>query len=83
MEETLTNQTNIDKPFPITSLKTLGGGEVTIGKPRDGRWQLVVVYRGLHVSEVSSASFCRPDLEFLKMGVSYVVEKRYPPRGTG
>ncbi|MDZ7784259.1 MAG: peroxiredoxin-like family protein [Halioglobus sp.] len=170
------NQAKVDKPFPITPLKTLGGTEVTLGKPVDNRWQLVVVYRGLHcpickkylgqlnemkkdfekfnvqviavstdpeekarkfadeigldidvaygltierarelglyistpldstetdqpfaepglflirpdgglhVGEVSSAPFCRPDLEFIKMGVEYVVEKDYPPRGVG
>lgn len=170
------NQAKIDKPFPITTLKTLGDTEVTLGKPVDNRWQLVVVYRGLHcpvckkylgqlndmkkdfekfnvqiitvstdpeekarkfadevgldidvaygltierarelglyistpldstetdqpfaepglflirpdgglhVAEVSSAPFCRPDLAFIKMGVEYVVEKNYPPRGVG
>lgn len=172
----MANQTKIDNPFPQTQLKTLSGAEVTLGKPTNDRWQLVVVYRGLHcpickkylgqlnamkgdleamnvdivtvstdpeekarkfadelgldievayglsverarelglyistpldstetdqpfaepglflirpdgglhVSDVSSAPFCRPDLEFIKMGVSYVVEKGYPPRGTG
>lgn len=172
----MSNQAKIDKAFPVTPLKTLGGSEITLGKPRNDRWQLVVVYRGLHcpicktyldrlnkmkadfeamnvdvltvstdpeekarkfadelgldidvaygltidrarelglyistpldstetdqpfaepglflirpdgglhVSEVSSAPFCRPDLEFIKMGVNYVVDKGYPPRGVG
>lgn len=172
----MSNDAQVDKSFPQTQLKTLSGAEVTLGKPRDDRWQLVVVYRGLHcpickkylgqlnamksdleemkvdivtvstdpeekarkfaeelgldievaygltierarelglyistplddtetdqpfaepglflirpdgglhVSEVSSAPFCRPDLEFIKMGVKYVVEKGYPPRGIG
>ncbi|PLW82012.1 thioredoxin peroxidase [Kineobactrum sediminis] len=172
----MSNHAQVDKPFPQTQLKTLSGDEVTLGKPQNDRWQLVVVYRGLHcpickkylgqlnamkneleemkvdivtvstdpkekarkfaeelgldievaygltidrarelglyistpldsaetdqpfaepglflirpdgglhVSEVSSAPFCRPDLEFIKMGVNYVVEKDYPPRGIG
>ena len=172
----MANQAIVDKPFPITPLKTLGGNDVTLGKPQSNRWQLVVVYRGLHcpickkylgqlndmkkefekfnvqiitvstdpeekarifadevgldidvaygltikrarelglyistpldstetdqpfaepglflirpdgglhVVEVSSAPFCRPDLAFIKMGVEYVVEKNYPPRGVG
>lgn len=172
----MSNSAQVDKPFPLTPLSTLGGTEVTLGKPRDGHWQLVVVYRGLHcpickeylgelnalkrdfenmnvdiitvstdseekartfaeevgldvtvaygltvetarslglyistpldsaetdrpfaepgmflvrpdgglhLSEVSSAPFCRPDLEFIKMGVNYVIEKDYPPRGVG
>lgn len=38
---------------------------------------------GLHFSEVTSAPFCRPDLEMLKMGVGIIQEKDYPARGTG
>lgn len=38
---------------------------------------------GLHFSEVSSAPFCRPDLEMLKMGVGFIQDKDYPPRGIG
>ncbi len=172
----MSNHAQVDKPFPVTPLKTLAGTEVVLGKPQDGRWQLVVIYRGLHcpickkylgqlnamkaelegmnvqvvavstdpeekakkfadeagldmavaygltidrarelglyistpldstetdqpfaepglflirpdgglhVSEVSSAPFCRPDLEIIKMGLNYVVEKDYPPRGVG
>lgn len=172
----MSNHAQVDKPFPPIQLKTLSGAEVTLGKPEKDRWQLIVVYRGLHcpickkylgqldatkhelekmnvdivtvstdpeekarrfaddlglnievaygltidrarelglyistplddtetdqpfaepglflvrpdgglhVSEVSSAPFCRPDLEFVKMGVRYVVEKDYPPRGVG
>ncbi len=37
------------KPFPALTLKRLGGGELTLGKPSgDCDWQMVVVYRGLH-----------------------------------
>lgn len=172
----MSNAAHVDKPFPQTQLKTLSGAEVTLGKPREDRWQLVVVYRGLHcpickkylgklngmkseledmtvdivtvstdpkekaetfaedlgldievaygldidrarqlglyistplddtetdqpfaepglflirpdgglhIAEVSSAPFCRPDLEFVKMGIDYVLGKDYPPRGIG
>lgn len=172
----MSNDAQVDKPFPLTELKTLAGAEVTLGKPENDRWQLVAVYRGLHcpickkylgqlnalkghfekmnvdiiavstdpeekarefsdevgldvevaygltlerarelglyistpmdstetdqpfaepgmflirpdgglhLSEVSSAPFCRPDLEFIKMGVKQVVEKSYPARGVG
>lgn len=35
--------------FPALSLKTIGGGEIEIGKPLLGAdWQMVVVYRGKH-----------------------------------
>ena len=37
---------------------------------------------GLHFSEVSSAPFCRPDLEMIKMGIGVIQEKNYPARGT-
>ncbi|MGM0638059.1 MAG: peroxiredoxin-like family protein [Pseudomonadota bacterium] len=38
---------------------------------------------GLHFSEISSAPFCRPDLEMIKMGIGVIQEKDYPPRGIG
>lgn len=38
---------------------------------------------GLHFSEITSAPFCRPDLEMLKMGIDIIQEKGYPARGTG
>jgi len=38
---------------------------------------------GLHFAEVSSAPFCRPDLEMIKMGIGVIQEKNYPPRGLG
>lgn len=38
---------------------------------------------GLHFSEISSAPFCRPDLEMLKMGIDIIQEKDYPARGNG
>lgn len=37
---------------------------------------------GLHFSEVSSTPFCRPDLNMIKMGVGYILNKGYPARGT-
>jgi hypothetical protein len=37
----------------------------------------------LHFREISSAPFCRPDLEMLKMGIDIIQEKNYPARGTG
>ena len=37
---------------------------------------------GLHFSEISSAPFCRPDLEMIKMGIGVIQEKDYPARGT-
>ncbi|MFD2738525.1 redoxin domain-containing protein [Sulfitobacter aestuarii] len=37
------------QPFPKQKVAKLGGGELTLGEPREGRdWQLVVLYRGLH-----------------------------------
>lgn len=38
---------------------------------------------GLHFAEISSAPFCRPDLEMIRMGVGVIQEKDYPARGTG
>lgn len=38
---------------------------------------------GLHFGEVSSIPFCRPDLEMVKMGIGFIQEKDYPPRGIG
>lgn len=38
---------------------------------------------GLHFAEVTSAPFCRPDLEILKMGIGIIQEKHYPARGAG
>jgi peroxiredoxin len=36
-------------PFPKTELSKVGGGTVTLGEPQDGhKWQIVVIYRGLH-----------------------------------
>lgn len=37
----------------------------------------------LHFVETSSAPFCRPDLEMIKMGIGIIQEKDYPARGTG
>ncbi len=38
-----------DTALPQITLPQLGGGEITLGEPREGRdWQLVVVYRGKH-----------------------------------
>ena len=35
--------------FPEIALPRVGGGEVTLGKPKNGHdWQMVVVYRGKH-----------------------------------
>lgn len=35
--------------FPKIAVSRLGGGEVVLGEPQNGRdWQLVVVYRGKH-----------------------------------
>ncbi len=34
--------------FPVTAVPRLGGGEITLGRPATGDWQLIVVYRGLH-----------------------------------
>lgn len=35
--------------FPAQTVAKLGGGDVTLGKPADGKeWQMVVVYRGAH-----------------------------------
>lgn len=166
----------IDHDFPQTILPTLGGKQVILGKPPEGKSQLVVVYRGLHCplckkylaqlngmkedfdkmavqivavstdprekaekfaqevglditvaydlsidrarelglyisaplsdretdsafaepgvffirpegrlhfSDIASAPFCRPDLDMIRTGVNYVLEKGYPVRGTG
>ncbi|MGJ7462458.1 peroxiredoxin-like family protein [Halomonas sp. MA07-2] len=37
----------------------------------------------LHFAEISSAPFCRPDLETIKKGIGIIQEKDYPPRGIG
>lgn len=35
--------------FPVTKVSRLGGGEITLGKPREEYdWQVIVVYRGKH-----------------------------------
>ncbi len=38
---------------------------------------------GLHFAEISSAPFCRPNLEMIKMGIATIQDKNYPPRGIG
>lgn len=38
---------------------------------------------GLHFAEISSAPFCRPDLELLKKGIGFIQDNGYPPRGLG
>ncbi|MFT6908624.1 MAG: peroxiredoxin [Oleiphilaceae bacterium] len=38
---------------------------------------------GLHFAEVSSAPFCRPDLEMIKTGIGFIQEKDYPACGKG
>lgn len=38
---------------------------------------------GLHFGEISSAPFCRPDLDMIKMGIGVIQDKDYPARGTG
>lgn len=170
----MSTQAKIDKPFPTIWLQTLSGKSLALGQPPQGKWQLLVIYRGLHCpickkylgqindmkadfdklnvqivavstdpeekakklasesgldfelayglsidqardlglyisspldsaetdqpfaepglffirpdsglhfGEVSSAPFCRPDLEMIKMGISAIQEKDYPPRG--
>lgn len=172
----MSTQAKIDKPFPEISLQALSGEALVIGRPPQGQWQLLVIYRGLHCpickkylgqlnemkadfdkmnvqivavstdpeekakktaselgldfevayglsidqardlglyistpmdstetdqpfaepgmffirpdgglhfDEVSSAPFCRPDLEMVKMGIGIIHEKDYPARGTG
>lgn len=38
-----------NETFPKLTISKLGGGEVTLGDPQNGRdWQMVVIYRGLH-----------------------------------
>jgi len=44
----MSNNAQVDRPFPRTPLGTLGGAGVTLGNPENDRWQLVVVYRGIH-----------------------------------
>ncbi len=36
----------------------------------------------LQVVDVANAPFVRPDLDTLLMGLSFVIEKNYPTRGT-
>lgn len=172
----MSTQAKIDQPFPAISLPALGSQEVVLGRPSEGRWQMLVIYRGLHCpickkylsqlnemkadfdqlnvqivaasvdpeekarkfanesdlkfeiayglsidqardlglyvstpldsaetdrpfaepglffirpdgglhfAEISSAPFCRPDLEMIKMGIGIIQEKNYPPRGKG
>lgn len=172
----MTAHAKIDKAFPTILLPTLGDKEIMLGRPPQGQWQMLVIYRGLHCpickkylsqlnemkadfdkmnvqivaastdprekaqefasnlgldfevaydldieqaralglyistsldsaetdwpfaepglfflrpdgglhfAEVSSAPFCRPDLEMIKMGIGVIKEKNYPPRGLG
>jgi peroxiredoxin len=38
----------VGQPFPLITLKAVNSGEITLGATGGDRWQLVVVYRGLH-----------------------------------
>lgn len=44
----MTQQTKIGQPFPGALVKILDNPATEPGRPDDGRWQLVVIYRGLH-----------------------------------
>ncbi|MGR3465704.1 peroxiredoxin-like family protein [Limimaricola sp.] len=45
----MTGKPTPDATLPEITLPRLGGGEITLGKPLEGRdWQMVVVYRGKH-----------------------------------
>ncbi|MDI5891701.1 peroxiredoxin-like family protein [Halomonas rhizosphaerae] len=172
----MSRQATIDTPFPDIYLQTLSGEALVLGRPPEGKWRMLVVYRGLHCPickkylsqinemkadfdemnvqvvavstdpeekaktfaaeldldfevayglgidqarnlglyistpmdrtetdkpftepalfflrpdgglhfvEISSAPFCRPDLEMIKKGIGVIQEKDYPPRGTG
>ncbi|MBS9405525.1 AhpC/TSA family protein [Halomonas sp. TRM85114] len=41
-------QAKIDAQFPEISLQTLSGEAMVLGRPSQGQWQLLVMYRGLH-----------------------------------
>ena len=172
----MSTQAKIDAAFPDISLQTLSGEALVLGRPPEGKWRMLVIYRGLHCpickkylgqlnemkvdfykmnvqvvavstdpeekakrfaselgldfevayglgidqardlglyistpldstetdqpfaepglffirpdgglhfGEISSAPFCRPDLEMLKMGIGIIQEKDYPARGIG
>lgn len=38
----------INAPFPAFSLKTLDNDTVVVGRPASNKWQMLVIYRGLH-----------------------------------
>jgi len=40
--------TKIDAPFPTITLKTISNDTVVLGRPAPQRWQMLVMYRGLH-----------------------------------
>jgi peroxiredoxin len=44
----MTQQAKVGQPFPDGLVKILDDQAIEPGRPDDGRWQLVVVYRGLH-----------------------------------
>jgi len=62
------------RPFPITQVDRNGGGQITLGQPEAGDWQLIFVYRGIH------CPICRDYLtalepklaEFAGMGIEVV-----------
>lgn len=70
-----TNKFKAGDIFPAISLATVGGDNVTLGKPQNGAdWQMVVVYRGKHcplctryLNEVEKLK-----ADFLALGVDIV-----------
>ena len=44
----MTLKAKIDAQFPEIALQTLSGETVVLGRPPQGMWQMLVIYRGLH-----------------------------------
>lgn len=44
----MTLQAKVGEKFPDVAVNVLDGKEIQVGQPSEGKWQLVVVYRGLH-----------------------------------
>ncbi|WP_166260634.1 peroxiredoxin-like family protein [Marinobacter salicampi] len=44
----MTHHAKVGGTFPQISVAMLDENQIQVGRPTDGKWQLVVVYRGLH-----------------------------------
>lgn len=70
------NKLSAGDNFPEITVSKLGGGEFTLGSPKNGAtWQMVVVYRGKHCPLCTKylAKIHGMKEEFLKAGIDIVV----------